>query len=122
VALNTRWLLEAVEDFAGRRMDPITVVGGGAQSALWCRIYADVLGRTVRRTQAPLLVNVRGAGLLALAALGVIDFADIPALVPISDTFEPEVGVAGVYDQAYDTFRRIHRASRRLYAHLNPLA
>jgi xylulokinase len=111
-----------VEDFAGRRMDPITVVGGGAQSALWCRIYADVLGRTVRRTQAPLLVNVRGAGLLALAALGVVGFADIPDLVLISDTFEPEAQVAGVYDQAYDTFRRIHRAGRRLYAHLNPLA
>jgi xylulokinase len=122
VALNTRWLLEAVEDFAGRRMDPITVVGGGAQSALWCRIYADVLGRTVRRTQAPLLVNVRGAGLLALAALGVVGFADIPDLVLISDTLEPEAQVAGVYDQAYDTFRRIHRAGRRLYAHLNPLA
>lgn len=122
VALNGRWLLEAVEHFTGRRMDPITVVGGGAQSELWCRIHADAFGRTMRRAADPILVNVRGVGLLALAALGCLSFAEIPALIPIADTYEPDPAVAGVYDAAYQAFRRIHRAQRRLYARLNPVA
>ena len=122
VALNARWLLEAVERFTGRRMDPITIVGGGAQSELWCGIHADVLGRTMRRAADPILVNLRGAGLLALAALGHLRFADIPARVPIADTHEPDPRVSDVYNAAYSAFRRIHGANRRLYARLNPAA
>ncbi|HSQ36320.1 MAG TPA: FGGY-family carbohydrate kinase, partial [Acidimicrobiia bacterium] len=105
-----------------RRLDPLTVVGGGAQSELWCRIHADVLGRTMRRAAEPILVNLRGAGFLALAALGYMRFGDIPALVPIAETYEPDRGVMGTYDAAYDAFRRIHRANRRLYARLNAVA
>ena len=122
VALNARWLLEAVERFTGRRMDPITIVGGGAQSELWCGIHADVLGRTMRRAADPILVNLRGAGLLALAALGHLRFADIPARVPIADTHEPDARASDAYDAAYSAFRRVHRANRRLYARLNPAA
>ncbi len=119
VALNSRWLLEAVEGFTRRRLDPITVVGGGAQSGLWCQIHADVLGRTMRRAADPILVNLRGAGLLALAALGHMRFGDIPALVPIADTYEPDPSNKRTYDAAYSTFRRIHRSNRRLYARIN---
>lgn len=122
VALNSRWLLEAVERFTERRMDPITAVGGGVQSELWCRIYADVLGRTIRRAADPILVNTRGAGLLALAAVGRVTFAEIPALVPVAETYEPDASAAAVYDASYDAFRRVHRADRRLYARLNPVA
>ncbi len=122
VALNSRWLLEAVERFTRHRMDPIAVAGGGAQGDLWCQIHADVLGRTVRRVADPIQVNTRGAGLLALAALGHVGFDEIGALVPISGTHEPDPGVAATYDAAYSTFRRIHKANRRLYAHLNPAA
>jgi xylulokinase len=122
VALNSRWLLEAVERFTRHRMDPIAVAGGGAQSDLWCQIHADVLGRTVRRVADPILVNSRGAGLLALAALGHVGFDEIGALVPISGTYEPDPGVAATYAAAYSAFRRIHKANRRLYAHLNPAA
>ena len=44
VAFNTRWILGPVEKFCGRVMSPINVVGGGANSDLWCQIHADVLG------------------------------------------------------------------------------
>jgi xylulokinase len=120
VALNSRWLLEAVERFTKHDMNPITMVGGGAQSSLWCQIHADVLGRTIKRADEPILVNVRGVGLLAHASLGHIGFDDIT--VPIADTYEPDGGTKNVYDTAFDTFRRIHRANRRLYARINPAA
>ena len=120
VALNSRWLLEAVERFTRRRMDPIAVAGGGAQSDLWCRVHADVLGRTVHRVADPRQVNARGAGLLALAGLGCMSFADIGARVPIAGRYEPDLAAAPIYDAAYDVFRRLHRANRRLYARVNP--
>ena len=70
VAFNCRWLSEAVEPFVGRRLEVARVMGGGAGSDLWCRIHADVLGRTVERVADPVPANLRGAALLAGLALG----------------------------------------------------
>ena len=90
VALNSRWLLEAVEKFAGRRLDSLAFVGGGANSDLWSQIHADVLGREIRQVADPVLANVRGAGLLTLLALGRVALDDIPAMVEVRRTYEPD--------------------------------
>ncbi len=70
VALNSAWLLGAVEKFCKRRFDSLAFVGGGANSDLWSQIHADATGRTIRQIEDPVLANVRGAGLLTLLALG----------------------------------------------------
>ncbi len=119
VAFNTRWLLGYVEKFAGTRLDPIVMVGGGAQSDLWCRIHADVLGRTVHQANDPIQVNVRGAGLLAHVALGRLRWGGVPGLVPIAATYEPNPAHRAVYDTAYDAFRQLHKRNRRTYRRLN---
>ena len=69
VALNTRWVLGYVERFVKRRLDPLSIIGGGAQSDVWCQIYADVLDRSVRQVRDPLQANARGAAFIAAVAL-----------------------------------------------------
>ena len=59
VALNTRWLLGAVERFARHRLEPIRFIGGGARSDVWCQIFADVLGRTIEQVADPVNANAR---------------------------------------------------------------
>ena len=49
VAFNTRWLLGAVERFAGKPFDSLAFIGGGAGSDLWAQIHADVTGRPSAR-------------------------------------------------------------------------
>ena len=119
VAYNTRWLLETVERFTKRRLDPIAMVGGGARSALWAQIHADVLDRTIIRRRDPIWVNVRGAGMLGHAALGNLEWDEIDALVPTAATHEPNPANRAVYDGLYDTFRRIHKANRGIYRRIN---
>ncbi len=119
VAYNSRWLLETVERFTKRRLDPIVMVGGGAQSDLWAQIHADVLDRTILRSAEPLWVNVRGAGMLAHAALGHVAWDEIDALVPTEATHIPNPVNRDVYDGGYDTFRRIHKANRGIYRRIN---
>ena len=68
VAYNTRWMLEAVERFAKRRLDGFHLVGGGAISDLWCQIFADVLDRSIHQVRDPRQAPLRGAewgGLIA---------------------------------------------------------
>lgn len=119
VAYNSRWLLGYVEKFTKKRLDPIVMVGGGARSDLWCQIHADVLDRTIHQAADPLLVNVRGAGLLAHAALGHIGWEDIPGLVPMAATYRPNRVNSATYDRLFDAFRRIHKSNRRTYRKLN---
>jgi xylulokinase len=70
VAANSAWLFGYIEKFVGQRLSPIRLLGGGAQSTLWCQIYADTLGRDVLQVPQPLLAQSRGAAALAAAALG----------------------------------------------------
>lgn len=119
VALNTRWSLKYVERFVGRRLDPLTIVGGGASSDVWCRIFADCLGRGLRRPPEPIRANARGAAFIAAVALKDITFSDIPSLMEYEMVFEPERESSRIYDELFDAFVDIYRRNRGLYRALN---
>jgi xylulokinase len=119
VAYNARWLLATVEKFTGARLDPIVMAGGGALSGGWAQIFADVLGRTIHQAEDPIMVNVRGAGLLGHAALGNIAWSEVPKLVPIGGIHPPNRANKAAYDRLYDAFRHIHKNNRRTYSKLN---
>lgn len=119
VAYNSRWLLESVEKLTKRRLDPINFVGGGANSALWAQIHADVLGRTIRQVQDPIQANVRGAAFLAAMALGHLSVDDIPARVPIRATFRPDARHHALYDELFDEFTNLYKQNRKTHRRLN---
>ena len=119
VALNTRWLLEAAEHFTGRRLEPLRIIGGGAQSDLWCQITADVCDRTLERVAEPLLCGLRGVGLGAGLALGDITRDDVHGLVPVDATFSPDSRTRSTYESHFTAFPRLHRGQRHLFRTLN---
>lgn len=115
VACNTRWSFEYVERFAGRRLDPIRIIGGGAQSDLWCQIFADVLQRRIERANEPRHANARGAALLAALGLGWIRVDEVPAVVRCDRSFEPDPTQAAVYERRYRQLVAHYKANRRLF-------
>jgi len=119
VAYNNRWLHEAVERFAKRRLDPVRIVGGGAQSDLWCQIHADVMDRAIERVDAPVLANVRGAALIAGMALGAVLPSEVAGLVPVDAVFRPDPARRATYDRLFREFPRLYRAQRGTFARLN---
>jgi xylulokinase len=119
VALNTRWLLAAVERFTRRRLEPIRFIGGGARSALWCQIFADVLGRAVEQVADPVNANARGAGMLAAVALGELTFDDIPDRVSVTASYRPDPATAGLYTMLFGEFVGLYKRNRKAYARLN---
>jgi len=119
VAYNSRWLNEAVERFAGHRLDPLRIFGGGAVSSLWCQIHADVMDRTIERVAEPLHTNLRGAALLAGLALGAVDRDEVRDLVPVERAFQPDPSSRQVYDRLYAEFPGLYKAQRKMFARLN---
>ncbi|MCX4241941.1 xylulokinase [Paraliomyxa miuraensis] len=119
VALNSRWLLEALERFVGQRLEPIRIIGGGARSALWCQIYADVLGREIEQVEDALQCNARGAALVASLGLGLLEADDIPRHVGVSARFAPRTEHRTTYDRLFHEYRTLYRRTRAIYARLH---
>ncbi|HUT55841.1 MAG TPA: FGGY-family carbohydrate kinase [bacterium] len=119
IALNTRWALGYVEKFIGRRMDPLNIVGGGARSEVWCRIFADALNRTVRQVKDPMQANARGAAFIAAVGMGYISFDDVPDLVEYANTFEPDPKNRKLYDAMFTEFVNIYKNNKAMYRRMN---
>ncbi|UCG89810.1 MAG: FGGY-family carbohydrate kinase [Candidatus Heimdallarchaeota archaeon] len=119
VAYNSRWVLKYVEAFIKRKLDPLNIIGGGAQSDVWCQIYADVLNRTIRRVKDPIQANARGVAFIASVSLGYITFNDIPGLIEYSATFHPNPKNVKTYDRLFKEFLTIYKNNRKMYKRLN---
>jgi xylulokinase len=122
VAFNNRWSLTYVERFIHRKLDPINIIGGGAKSDLWCRIFADVLDRDIRKVKEPMMANARGAAFIAAVALGHIRFADIPELVVIDEVYHPRPENREIYDALYKQFLRLYRVHKKICRTLNQVS
>ena len=119
VALNSAWLLGAVEKFCKRRFDSLAFVGGGANSDLWSQIHADATGRQIRQVADPVLANVRGAALLALISLGHLTVEDVPGTVEIKATYQPDPAAAEVYSELLKEFVNLYKETKGIHKRLN---
>ncbi len=119
VAYNARWLLEATERFAGRQLDGLRLLGGGATSDLWCQIHADVIGRPIHQVADPDRVNLRGAAWFAALHLGHLTLDEIAARAPTTRVFEPATATAPMFARSYAEFVRLAKSQRQMYRRLN---
>jgi xylulokinase len=113
VAYNSRWLLQAVEHFTKRTLTPIRMVGGGAQSDLWCQIYADVLDRAIHQVPDPMFAQLRGMALMAGVALGEHRLDDVDDIVPVARQFTPDPDNVERYRARAEELPMLYRTMRR---------
>jgi xylulokinase len=100
-------------------METIHMVGGGANSDIWCQIHADILNRTIKQVKEPILSNVRGAVFLASVALGYLKIDEIPNRVQINNIYRPNPRNREVYDELFKEFVNIYKRNKTFYARLN---
>src|SRR5207302_1113042 len=101
----------------------IRITGGGARSAFWCQLFADVLGRPVVRAavdEGP----AYGAALLAGVAVGVFDSVQqaCGAVAAPTDAFEPRPAERRRYESYYESYRKLYSATRAAMHELSDLA
>lgn len=133
IAYNIRWLFMYVEkniqkwvmkeradmtkkDFV---MPELNIIGGGAQSNVWCQIFADVLNRKIKQVKNPIQANARGAAFIASVGLGFIDWNDIPKYTEYSNIFTPNPENREIYDKLFKEFINIYKTTRKMYKRLN---
>ncbi|MBC7878614.1 MAG: FGGY-family carbohydrate kinase [Anaerolineales bacterium] len=119
IALNTKWLMTPVEKFLGRKVDSINIVGGGAQSDVWCQIFADVMNVEIKQVNEPVYANARGAGWIGAVGIGEIKFEDVSKLVEFKKVYSPNQSNRALYDERFDVFKSIYKQMKGVYKRLN---
>ncbi len=103
----------------GIEVGELTAVGGGARSAAWLQLKADILGRPIR-TLACREAACLGAALLAGVATG--DYASldegVKAAVRPDREFVPDPVLTPRYRERFDIYRRLYPALREVNAAL----
>ncbi|RPJ52200.1 MAG: xylulose kinase, partial [Chloroflexi bacterium] len=119
VALNTRWLLKSVQSFLGRKPQTMHIAGGGAQSDVWCQIFADALNLEIRQVQNPIQVNARGAAWIAAAALGEMTLVEAARKVEFNRVYSPDPLNRALYDDRFEVFTQIYRQMKPVFKRIN---
>jgi xylulokinase len=115
-AFALRDILEAMTA-AGLGVDRLTIVGGGAKSALWRQIKADVTGLPVR---VPTSVETTATGAAVLAAVASGVHASVADSVAAFVAFEPEETTPDperhrAYDESYRRYRDVYFAMKPVF-------
>ena len=121
VALNLRWAMVPFDRLAGTPGTPLRITGGGANSAFWCQMFADMLGRQIERVEAADLGGAKGGAMTAAVAAGWYKniAAAAAAMTRVERTFLPDPSLARLYQERFALFAAAYRRLRPWYRRLS---
>jgi xylulokinase len=119
VSFSLRWLLSAVEEFAGREFERLRFAGGGALSDGWSQIAADVMKRPVDQLEDARHTINRATAFLAFEQLGLVELGDLHGLLRVKRTYHPQGKTRGVYDRLFEQFVAAFEQNRPIFEALN---
>ena len=122
VALNLRLILEALKA-QEVRPNRLLLIGGGARSAVWRQILADVLDLPVWLPALTTEATALGAVVAAGVGVGLFtDFNVVDRLVCPRESEHPEPAHHQQYSALLDLFRQTYQALDPIFAKLAGLA
>jgi xylulokinase len=115
VAFNLRIILDAFRQQAAP-IASLRLIGGGAKSALWRQILADVFNLPILRPR--LLVEATSLGAAIAGGIGVSlypDYSIAEQLVQVEAGEEPRPESAARYEELYQVFKRTYDSLAGIY-------
>jgi sugar (pentulose or hexulose) kinase len=97
----------------------VRMAGGGANSPVWCQIFADVLGRTIV-VPAGTEFGAKGAAIVAGVGAGLYNSYSegADATVNIVRTYEPDLAKTAVYTPFFEVYREIRKSMMPIWDQL----
>jgi xylulokinase len=118
VALNLKTILHAFLE-QGAEIRAMRLIGGGARSALWRQILADVYGLPLLRPALMTEATALGAAIAGGVGVGLFpDFGVAHEFVQVEEGERPNPARRQRYLALYETFRRAYAAVEPIFAEL----
>lgn len=121
VAFNLRIILDAFRD-QGAQIEALRLIGGGARSALWRQILADVFDLPVLRPR--LLVEATSLGAAIAGGVGIGVYAGYGAasqLIQAEPAEEPRPRITARYQELYEVFKQAYESLTGVYERIAAL-
>ncbi len=119
VALNFRWLLEAVKS-SGFSCNPVRAIGGGARSDIWMQILSDATGHTVEAVEDSQEAGAVGCALAVAVALNVYkNYKDLKEVVKVRKTYHPDGSKRAMYSELFESFKKVYKKLSGVYREIN---
>jgi xylulokinase len=100
---------------AGIVVDELRATGGGARSAAWLQLKADVTGKTVTRVACEEAGCVAAAAIASAACGAYGSVADaIAQFVTLGETYLPRPAMHSAYDELFSTYHEMYASLRGL--------
>jgi xylulokinase len=100
-------------------VEALTVIGGGARSAVWRQILADACGCPVRTLTSRAEATSMGAAVIGGVACGLFkDFGTVDRFVVADRTVPPRAGRVALYRESRALMERAYRGLADVYADL----
>jgi xylulokinase len=103
----------------GMRIEDLVAVGGGAKSARWLQLKADILNRPLRTLSNPEAACL-GAALLAGLGTGVYENLEqaVAKTVQYDREFLPQADRVAIYSERYAAYQQLYPQLRELHSKL----
>ena len=95
---------------AGTKIEQVSVIGGGARSALWGRILASVLDMPLNYREGGEVGPAFGAARLAQIGVNKVQPSDICVPGKIKQVIEPDTQMQSYYITQYHKFKALYKA------------
>ncbi|MFD0713001.1 FGGY-family carbohydrate kinase [Paenibacillus sp. GCM10027626] len=118
VAMAIRQVMELIVE-PGTELR-VTLIGGGAKSAAWCRIIADVLQCELVVPEDSQFLPSIGAAILGFSTLGWgSDYAALCAKLKAAqkvESFKPDASLAEYYDKQFQKYKQLYPLLAPMFA------
>lgn len=119
VAYHKRWMLETIEKKVPRQ-DVLRLVGGGAQSGVWCQILADVTQRKIEVVENAQNAGTIGAAIVCAVGMGKVpDYRAAKDVIGVAATFHPQPALSDLYDRNYRVYKTLYNQNKNAFQALN---
>lgn len=115
VAFHLRLILDVFKEL-GVGINALRLIGGGARSAVWRQIIADICGVPLLRPELSVEATSLGAAIAGGVGVGLYpDYHVADQLVQLASAEEPRPAVAARYDDLYGIFQHSYVALAPIY-------
>jgi xylulokinase len=119
VGYNIKWALQIIEKLVGKT-DMINVIGGGANSEIWCQILSDILDRKIVQLSEPDLAGAKGSAIISMVGLNILkSFSEAIPLIKIKKEFIPNPNTTEIYQKLFAEYIKVYKRNKHLFDHLN---
>lgn len=119
VGYNIKWALRIVEKLVGETKK-INVIGGGANSEIWCQILSDILDRKIVQLSEPDLAGAKGSAIVSMVGLGIFkSFSEAIPLIKIQKEYEPNSNTTEIYQKLFAEFMKLYKRNKQMFELLN---